>query len=221
VGILRKKYTQLDSRIIAFVSMQFHYTSQMLLEMLSPVERPIVESYFRVIDDHLYMPLERAYKAAAEHDYDSQVLGAIQQLLPASTDIAKKITRQIIELHPSYRSHSGISSKPAIQAAGIRDVEMFQIYLWLAVLEGDGSAIQQELFPLCVMIYPALKVEWKLIRQMLYLLGQEICDRLTHQHLEIVMPYYQILWHMFSPQLFGELGIEKPLYTSENNDLSK
>jgi hypothetical protein len=221
VGILRKKYTKIDSRIIALVSMQFHYTSQMLLQMLSPLERPIVESYFRVIDDHLYMPLERAYEAAAQHDYDSQVLGAVQQLLPASTDIAKKITQRITKLYPNYRSHSGILSESAIQAASIRDVEMFQIYLWLAVLEGDASAIQQELFPLCVMIYPTLKVEWELIRQMLYLLGQEICDRLTHQHLEIVMPYYQILWHMFSPQLFGELGIQKPLHTSENNDFPK
>jgi Phycobilisome protein len=221
VGTLRKKYTKVDSRIIAFVSMQFYYTSKMLLQMLSPLERPIVESYFRVIDDHLYMPLERAYEAASQHDYNSQALGAVQQLLPASTEIAKKITQRITELYPNYRSHTGILSEPAIQAASIRDVEMFQIYLWLAVLEGDVSAIQQELFPLCVMIYPTLKVEWELIRQMLYLLGQEICDRLTHEHIEIVMPYYQVLWHMFSPQLFGELGIEKSLKTSENNDFVK
>jgi Phycobilisome protein len=221
VGALRKKYTKVDSRIIAFVSMQFHYTSGMLLQMLSPLERPIVESYFRVIDDHLYMPLERAYEAAAQHDYNSQALGAVQQLLPASTEIAKKITQRITELYPNYRSHTGILSDPAIQAASIRDVEMFQIYLWLAVLEGDASAIQQELFPLCVMIYPTLKVEWELIRQMLYLLGQEICDRLTHKHIEIVMPYYQILWHMFSPHLFGELGSEKPFNSSENNDFPK
>jgi hypothetical protein len=221
VGMLRKKYTKVDSRTIAFVSMQFHHTSRMLLAMLSPLERPIVESYFRVIDDHLYMPLERAYAAAAQHDYNSQALGAVQRLLPASTEIAKKITQRIIELYPNYRSHSGILSEQKIQDASVRDVEMFQIYLWLAVLEGDVSGIQQELFPLCLMIYPSLKVEWELVRQMLYLLGQEICDRLTHEHIEIVMPYYQVLWHMFSPQLFGELGIKKTFNTSENNDFVK
>ncbi|AFZ03946.1 hypothetical protein [Calothrix sp. PCC 6303] len=221
VGTLRKKYTKVDSRIIAFVSMQFHYTSKILLQMLSPLERPIVESYFRVIDDHLYMPLERAYEAAAQHDYNSQALGAVQQLLPASTEIAKTITQRITELYPNYRSKSGILSETAIQASSIRDVEMFQIYLWLAVLEGDVSAIQQELFPLCLMIYPTLKIEWELIRQMLYLLGQEICDRLTHKHLEIVMPYYQVLWHMFSPHLFGELGIEKSLKTSTDSHFMK
>jgi hypothetical protein len=208
VGELREKYTKDDPRLIGFVSMQFHYTSQMLLETLSPLERSLVASYFKVIDDHLYMPLQRAYQAAAKHDYDSNALSAVQQMLPVSTQIANKIAERIIELYPTYRSHTGLLSQPVVKTSTIRDVEMFQVYLWVCALEGSVAAIQQELFPLCVMLYPKLKVQWELIRQMLHLLGQEISDRLNSKQANTLMPYFQVLWHMFSPQVFGELGLE-------------
>ncbi|PLZ06559.1 hypothetical protein CBP19_19400 [Fischerella thermalis WC1110] len=82
---------------------------------------------------------------------------------------------------------------------------MFQVYLWVCSLEGSVNAIQQELFPLCAMLYPRLKVEWQLIRCMLHLLQQEICQHLNSQQANTLMPYLQVLWHMFSPKVFGEL----------------
>ncbi|OKH49322.1 hypothetical protein NIES2101_20845 [Calothrix sp. HK-06] len=59
VGEIRKKYTKQNPRVIGFVRMQFHYTSQMLLDTLSPLKRSIISAYFKVIHDHLYMPLQR------------------------------------------------------------------------------------------------------------------------------------------------------------------
>lgn len=197
IGAIRKKYTRLDPRVIGFVSMQFHYTSQMLLEPLSPIERSLVGAYFKVIDDHLYMPLQRTYEAAAKHDYHSAALEAIQQLLPASTQIAKKICQRVIEIYPTYRFYTVRLSDAAVKISTIRDIEMFQVYLWVCTLEESIAAIQQELFPLCVMLYPTLKVQWELIRQMLHLLGQEIGVRLNPKQADTVMPYFQVLWHMF------------------------
>jgi Phycobilisome protein len=209
VGAMRRKYTQDDPRVIGFVNMQFHYTSEMLLKPLSPLERSFVGAYFKVIDDHLYMPLQRAYAAAAKHDYDSYALSAVQQLLPASTQIAKNVFQKIVEIYPNYRSYTGLLSDPVVKISSIRDVEMFQVYLWVCGLEKDISAIQQELFPLCVMLYPTLKVQWELVRQMLHLLGQEISDRLTPKQANTLMPYFQVLWQMFSPEVFGELDFER------------
>lgn len=71
LGALRWTYTQQDPRVIGFVSMQFHYTNQMLLHLLSHTEQKLLSNYFKVIDDHLYMPLQRAYTAVAKLDYDS------------------------------------------------------------------------------------------------------------------------------------------------------
>ncbi|QLE59581.1 hypothetical protein [Nostoc sp. TCL26-01] len=207
IGAIRKKYTSLDPRIIGFVSMQFHYTSQMLLQPLNSVERSLVGAYFKVIDDHLYMPLQRVYAAAAEHSYDSPTLAAVQKLLPVSTQIAKNICQRVTELYPSYRSLSGMLSDSIVRTSTIRDIEMFQVYLWVCALEGNIAAIQQELFPLCVMLYPTLKVQWELIRQMLHLLGKEIQAILTPEQAKTFMPYFQALWQMFSPEVFGELGL--------------
>jgi len=207
IGAIRNKYTSVDSRVIGFVSMQFHYTSQMLIQPLEPIERSLISAYFKVIDDHLYMPLQRAYKAAAEHDYNSLALSAVQQLLPVSTQIAQNICQRVIELYPNYQSMSGTLSSPLVKISSIRDVEMFQVYLWVCALEGSVAAIQQELFPLCVLLYPKLNVHWEVIRQMLYFLGQEIQTRLTPQQADTLMPYFHVLWQMFSPEVFTELGL--------------
>jgi hypothetical protein len=209
VGEIRKKYTSSDPRVIGFVSMQFHYTSKMLLDTLSPLERSMIGAYFKVIDDHLYMPLQRAYEAAAEHDYDSQELSAVQSLLPVSSEIAKNISQKIIDIYPKYRCSSGLLSDSAVRTSSIRDIEMFQVYLWLSTLEGSVAVIQQELFPLCVMLYPTFNVQWELIRQMLHLLGEEIRGRLTKKQVDTLMPYYQVLWQMFSPEVFGELDFRQ------------
>jgi hypothetical protein len=40
-------------------------------------------------------------------------------------------------------------------------------------LGGDIEVLQQELFPLCLMLYPTLNVSWELVRQMLHLMGRE------------------------------------------------
>ncbi len=198
IGAIRNKHASLDPRIIGYVSMQFHYTSQMLLEPLHPLEKALVGAYFKVIDDHLYMPLQRAYEAAANHDYNSPVLSAVQKLLPVSTQIAKKICQKVINLFPNYHSLSGVLTDTLVKTSSIRDVEMFQVYLWLCALEGNVSSIQEELFPLCVMLYPRLQVEWELIRQMLHLLRYEIYEYLTPPQANILMSSFRVLSQMFS-----------------------
>jgi hypothetical protein len=81
---------------------------------------------------------------------------------------------------------------------------MFQVYLWVCVLEHSVAAIQQELFPLCVMLYPPLKVRWELVRQMLHLIGMELKKRLEPQQVSLFMPYFQSLWELFSPEVFPD-----------------
>jgi hypothetical protein len=204
IGQIRAHYTSQDPRVIGFVSMQIHHTGQMLLKQISQFERQKVNSYFKVIDDFLYMPLQRAYTAAGNYDFDSPVLQIVQKLLPIASTIAKYICERVIQLYPNYSTYSGLLSDPAIKIASTRDTEMFQIYLWVCVLEKNISAIQQELFPLCVMLYPTLKVRWELVRQMIHLLGQQIRERLGEREQRLFQPYFQVLWEMFGPEVFPD-----------------
>lgn len=201
LGRIRRKWTKQDPRLIGFVSMQFHHTGQELLEPISLREKILFSEYLKVIDDHLYMPLQRAYEAAAGHDYDSPPLAVVRQLLPVSSKIAKQISQRVIEVYPNYRAKSGLLSNPSIQISSVRDVEMFQVYLWVCVLEGNMAAIQQELFPLCLMLYPTLRVSWELVRLMLHLMGKKIGTLLGQEQATIFRPYFQELWSMFSPEV--------------------
>ena len=173
----------------------------MLLEPLSALERcltttrcasTLVGAYFKVIDDHLYMPLQHVYAPGAIHYYDYHALSAIQKLLLHSIEIAKNVFQRIVEIYAIYRFYIGLLSDSAVKSSSIQDVKMFQVYFWVCGLE-EISAIQQESFRLSVMLYLTLKVQYKLIRQMLHLLGQEIGDRLIPKQAHTLIPYFQVL----------------------------
>jgi len=201
-GWVRQKYTSVDRRAIGFVSMQFHHTGQQLLKWLSLPEQVLWMPYSKVMDDHMYMPLQAAYEAAANHPYDSPALLAVQHLLPLSSKIADSVCRQVQRLHPNYRSYSGPLTEITVRTASIRDVEMFQVYLCLCVLEDDIRSVQQELFPLCVMLYPRLGVNWRLVQDMLKTLGWDMHDRLPPEAMAIFLPYLRTLTEMFSSEVF-------------------
>ena len=201
-GRVRQKYTADDPRAIGFVSMQFHYTGQTLLESLSSAERLLLEPYFKVMDDHLYMPLRAAYEAAANHPSTSPALRAVQHLLPISTRVAQEVCKQVSRQHPSYETYSGSLSAPQVRTSSIRDVEMFQVYLCLCVLEDSLQSVQNELFPLCAMLYPRLQVSWRLVQEMLQAIGWEMHDRLTPHEVAVFLPYLGALTEMFSNEVF-------------------
>jgi hypothetical protein len=203
-GQVRAKYTSEDPRAIGFVSMQFHYTGQLLLERLSLPERVLLEPYFKVMDDHLYMPLRAAYEAAANHDYHSPALQAVHQLLPLSTKIAYAVCKQISRQHPGYQSHSGLLSSATVRTSSIRDVEMFQVYLCLCALENSIQSVQNELFPLCVMLYPRLNVRWQLVQDMLQQIGWEMHARLSPEHTATFLPHLLTLMSIFSSDVFDQ-----------------
>jgi Phycobilisome protein len=202
-GKLRAKYTEVDPRLIGFVSMQCHYTGQMLLSQLTESERLGFAPYLKVIDDYLYMPLREAYQAAAQYDSTSETLRAVQHLLSVSTKIARKVYKRVKAQNPGYKSHSGPLAAEAIRISSIRDIEMFQLYLCLCLLEGDVRSVQEQLFPLCVLLYPRLNVSWQLVQEMLAAMGWEMHKRLLPGDMMQFLPYLRTLSHMFSQEVFA------------------
>ncbi|MEO0735709.1 MAG: hypothetical protein AAFZ35_02750 [Cyanobacteria bacterium J06649_12] len=205
LGTIRQRYTAGDPRLIGFVSMQFHHCGQILIESAPASEQEILASYFKVIDDHLYMPLQRAYKAAANYAYGDERLKVIQTLLPHSTTIANNVVNRVLQLYPNYRCYTDRLDSKVVRVSSVRDTEMFQIYLWTCVLEQSLAPIQQELFPLCVMLYPTLKVNWELVRQMLHLLGREFNWYVKREQIQYYAPYQEAMWEMFSPSVFPDV----------------
>jgi hypothetical protein len=205
-GRIRQQHTSHDPRVLGFLSMQFHYTSQFLLEELTLTQKNSISPYLKVMDDHLYMPLQRSYDTAAKQPLDSIALAAVQQLLPISTQIAEVITAQVAAINPLHQCYTGNLSHPEVRVSSIRDVEMFQIYLCLCAMEGNIAAVQQELFPLCVMLYPPLNVHWNLVQQLILLLHQEIRKRLSPEFYRVFAPPIKAFNDMFAEDVFAERG---------------
>jgi len=203
-GRVRQKYTSQDPRAIGFVSMQFHYTGQKILDWLSSAEQALFAPYLKVMDDHMYMPLQGAYEAAANHEENSPALLAVQHLLPISSRIAYAVYERVIRQHPGYQTYSGSLRSEIVKISSIRDVEMFQVYLCLCVLEGNIRSVQQELFPLCVMLYPRLQVSWTLVQEMLNNILWEMHDRLSVDHIVLFLPYLRTLSDIFSHEVFQD-----------------
>jgi hypothetical protein len=202
IAQIRKKHTAKDPRVIAFVSMQFHYTGTLLQSHLSSLEKSLLGDCFSVIDDHLYMPLHRAYSAAGKYETNSPVLSTIRKILEFSTEISENITKEISEMYPNYKTYSGSLRDDIVMTSSRRDVVMFQIYLIVSVLEKSPAILQDELFPLCVMLYPKLKVHWEFVRQMLLMIFDEITTRLGEEQSALFNSYLWTLRDMFSPEVF-------------------
>ncbi|MFB8794009.1 MAG: hypothetical protein U7126_07245 [Microcoleus sp.] len=118
------------------------------------------------------------------------------------TKISERVVDRVNQLYPRYRCHSGPLNSPHIRTSSIRDVEMFQVYMWVCLLERNLHALETELFPLCVMIYPKLNVSWELVSQMTHLLRKEICACLSPEQAKYCEPFYEILRRMFSAEVF-------------------
>ncbi|HHP7244863.1 MAG TPA: hypothetical protein ACFE0H_09280, partial [Elainellaceae cyanobacterium] len=103
--------------------------------------------------------------------------------------------------------YSGALNSEVVRTSSIRDVEMFQVYLCLCVLEDSIRSVQCELFPLCVMLYPSLKVQWKLVQDMIQALTWEMVDRLNSEDMSVFIPYLRLLADMFSKEVFQNSGV--------------
>ncbi|NJL84478.1 MAG: hypothetical protein HC890_18935 [Chloroflexaceae bacterium] len=190
MGEIRNKYTNQESRLISYISMQFHFTGQLLLKLPLPsAEAAYLADFFKVVDDNLYMPLKRAYDAAAQHDYSSPLLQAVRSLLPHITPIAQVICRNVALANPKAASLNGPLQNEEIQISSVRDVEMFQIYLCVCVLEEGISILQQELFPICMMLYPALQVRWNWVREWCFA-WKSSC---ANAYCQLLLPFFNLI----------------------------
>jgi hypothetical protein len=205
IGGLRQEYAAIEPRLIGFLSTYCFYTARYLMDGLPLALRPLMGEYFDVIFDNLCIPIKRAYDVASQHAFNSPQLQVVRRLIPASRSISQQVVENAQRIYPNYRSVHGNLSDPAIRASSIRDVETFQTYLWVCILEGSLAPVEQELLPLCQMLYPRLQVSGELVRQLIHLLGVTVRLYLSPDEMAYFQPQYKALWSLFSPDRFDRL----------------
>jgi Phycobilisome protein len=191
-----------DPRTIGFITTQFHFSTRTLLNLLTPCERVLLTPYLKFIEDQVCTPWQRLCAATDQYLPGSATVSMVEHLLEKSQDIAQAVYDRALQTHPYHRSRRGSLGDLGIAASTLRDLNMFQTYLWLCVLEGNMSSIEQELLPLCVAVFPSIGVKWDLVEAMLQSLETEIHARVDAQQSDRLRPDTQALRRLFaSPKL--------------------
>lgn len=205
IGGLRYEYAAIEPRLIGFLATYCFYTARYLMDALPVGLRPLMSEYFNVIFDNLCIPIKRAYDAAGQHAFNSPQLQVVRRLIPASRSISQQVVENALRIYPNYRCLHGNLGDPVIRGASLRDVETFQTYLWVCILEDSLAPVEQELLPLCQMLYPRLQVSGELVRQLIHLLGVTVRLYLSPEEMTYFQPQYKALWTLFSPDRFDRL----------------
>lgn len=186
-----------DWRMLGFMTTQLNFSNKLLLRELTPVEKVLVNPYLKFVEEQVALPWQRICAAAANHGLDSCALSVVMQMLPVAQEIAEATYRRFTQLQPNHRSLRGGLSDPGVKHSCLRDLNMFQAYLWLCVLEDSMAAVEQELISLCVMVTQSVEMTWERIEKWIEVLTDEIISLLNPQQQSLVQPYTQKIQQLF------------------------
>lgn len=195
---LREELRSEDLHALGFITTLFHFCTRFAIAQLTEPELVLLAPYFKFMEEQACMPWQRICQAAGRHHPDSPTMTVVQQMLPRTQEIAEIVYYRSAELYPTHRSCQGVLNEPGVMAATIRDLNVFQAYLWLCVLEGSTAAVEQELLPLCITVFPSIGVSWKLVRQVLQLLVEELLTQVEPEQIYLLVPYTRSMLQMFS-----------------------
>lgn len=187
-----------NPRTIGFLTTHFHFCTRQLLKKLTPCEQALLIPYLKFVEEQVCIPWGRICAAAASHRSTSQEFAIVKHLLPMTQKIAETVYHQGLEQYAGHRSRRGRFNDPEIAVSTLRDLTMFQGYLWLCFLEGTMAAIEEELLPLCLAVFPCIDVSWHLVEHLIKLLTDEILAALDSEQRRLLLPYTKALQQAFA-----------------------
>ena len=182
---------------IGFITTQINLSNAILLKHLTPVERVLLNCYFSFLEERVALPWQRMCSAAENHSFSSPLFTLVERLLPRTREISIATYDKWRHIFSNYYSSRGRLDDPHVQHSCIRDFDMFQVYLWISLLEGNFLLIEQELVALCIMVYGTLKIPWNMTADGTVLLMNELLSRLDTDEKTRVRPYAQGMINAF------------------------
>jgi hypothetical protein len=186
-----------NHRAIGFLTTQMHLTRQNVLGRLDSYGKMWLSSYFRLIEEQTCMPWRRLCTAANKANLNPKIVEMVSTMLPHSQTIADKVYQRAVLEFPHHMSRQGRIQTVGVQVSSTRDMNMFQAYIWLCVLEGSMSSITGELLPLCLLVFPSIDVKWEFVTQGIIWLIQEIQLHLDAEQNRLLAPYAQRMYQLF------------------------
>ena len=185
---------------LGFLTTQINLSNSLLLQLLTSAEQALITPYFKFLEEYVAIPWQRLCLAADKYPRNSISIMIVENMLPLATNISKTVYRKWCKRFSTYSSTRGDLSNPNIIHSCIRDFDMFQVYLWVCFLEGNLSFIQQELSPLCIIVFHTLGIPWEMTLEGTIFLMHEILNQLESHQKDLVRPYTQEMINVFMAQ---------------------
>jgi hypothetical protein len=180
-----------DWRVVGFLTTLFNFSNKLLINQLTAAEKILLCPYFKFVEEEVALPWRRVCAAAAKHEVGSPALTLVEQMLPMAHEITSTVYCRLLQLFPDHCSLRGGLSDPDVAHSCLRDLDMFQAYLWLSVLEESIRPVEQELVPLCVMVMPSVGVKWEMIDKWKQVLIDEIENYVHPEEKHLLLNYTQ------------------------------
>ncbi|MEO1394325.1 MAG: hypothetical protein AAFV90_15570 [Cyanobacteria bacterium J06634_5] len=192
---------------LGFLTTHLNFSNAALLKNLTTVEQFFLEPYFKFVEEQVALPWERICAAASTHQYASPAFQLVRYMLPEAEGIAHRVYLDLLKAFPRTTLQRGRLDHPGVKHSCLRDLNMFQGYLWLCVMEGSLASVEDELVRTCTMVMPRIGVPWEMILKWNEILMAEIMDRTLLSHQSFLEPYMARFIQTFQ-QSKGQFSLE-------------
>ena len=200
-------------KTLGFITTQVNLTNALLLEPLNAVEKALMSPYFNFLEEQIAMPWQRL--CAAAEGAAAPVVTLVERMMPQVSAISMAAHTHWHQCFPYYYARRGGLEHPDVKHSSLRDFSMFQVYLWLSVLQGSSRIVETELVVLCRIVYGEIGIPWDMTVKGTKLLMEKVLDRVERDQLMLVSPYTSGMVRAFIKRDNSLLGLAAP------QDLSK
>ena len=201
-------FTCKDSRCLSFMSTQLNFTNRLILNHLDPAEKLLLVPYLTFIEEHVAIPWYRVCLAAAKYKINSPQVSIVKQMFPAAPRIAESVYRQLLESVPNYQNYRGQNQRrnlnqPDIRHSCQRDLNTFQAYIWLCMLEKTLTPIETELLSICMVLVETFDIQWEITQKWCELLTDKLESFVHSEYKALLQSYTQEVKNLFFQERYN------------------
>ncbi len=156
-------FSSINRHLLGFMITHMQFIQRLILSHLDLNEIIWVAPYLQVLDELICMPWQNICSIASNISHNPGAISLAKRMMPKVDSISAITYRKVLQTFPHHISSQGRIQSKAVQRSSIRDLNMFQCYIWLCILEDSVSVIKTKLLPVCLQAFSLTNVRWELV----------------------------------------------------------
>ncbi|NEQ53205.1 MAG: hypothetical protein F6K11_24225, partial [Leptolyngbya sp. SIO3F4] len=172
-------FSSINQHLVGFMTTHIYFTRYRILNHLTVEETIWLSPYLQLLDELICMPWQHICSVATTINKQADAIALVKRMMPKVNSISALTYQKALQRFPNHISSQGRIQSTPVQYSSLRDLSMFQAYIWLCVLENSSSMIERNLLPICVQVFPLTKVSWELVTFAIQTITNIIQEQLT------------------------------------------